>query len=255
MPLNLNEKSKNEISLKLFKLFDIDGDNYINYAEYIVSFWIRCQAPIKEKFTWLFNMFDINKNGSLDYYELKQALSCCFDLNDLDELLEQLNTEKMNYFQKSNSNLTCISTASSISPSTTTNGSCANDDDDEAFYDDNSAFSTRSNFNFIDATASDGSSNHKPQHNKYTVFSKTAKLLDDKLNELIMQLDDALTHNFYQYNKKTSSSSSPITTKIPLSMNRINFKRQDFISLCAKYKLLRKLLVPIDYFYEYDLVD
>jgi Ca2+-binding EF-hand superfamily protein len=238
MPLNFSERSKVEIALKLFKLFDIDGDGYISYAEYLVSFWIRCQAPIKEKFTWLFNMFDTNSNGRLDYYELRSALTCCMNINDLDDLLEQLNEEKLKYFRKINKSQTFISSSTITS----------NDEDDEAFYDDNSALSP-----------SFALSNATEKSNGYNIFSKTTKLLNDKLDELIMQLDDALTYNFYEYNKKKpafNTKPNRLDMKIKTcNINRINLKREDFIGLCSKYKLLRKLLIPIDYFYEYDLID
>ncbi len=239
MPVNFSDKSKTEIALKLFKLFDIDGDGYINYAEYLVSFWIRCQAPIKEKFTWLFNMFDTNSNGSMDYYELKCALTCCMNINDLDDLLEQLNEQKVKFFEKLRKSRTFVSTSSTVTSN--------DEEDDEAFYDDNSAFSP--SFAFADIV--------DDRHHQYNIFSKTTNLLNDKLNELIMQLNDALTYNFYEYNKKShafnaKARSSNLNSK---NLNQINFKRQDFINLCAKYKLLRKLLVPIDYFYEYELVE
>jgi Ca2+-binding EF-hand superfamily protein len=38
MPTNLNNNSKMNLATKLFKVFDIDADGYLNFSEFLVSF-------------------------------------------------------------------------------------------------------------------------------------------------------------------------------------------------------------------------
>jgi Ca2+-binding EF-hand superfamily protein len=265
LPSNLNDKSKANLTKKLFHLFDIDGDDYLNYPEFLVSFWIRCQAPIKEKFLWLFNAYDLDKNGVLDYGELKTALTCCLDINLLDELLEQLNDENLSYFNKN----IFIKTTNKI---TSTNTSSSTDDDDEAFYDDNSAFSSKSNFSsfIIDSPQQQiqfqqhlqiQQQQKQQQQQQYNIYSRTTKLLDDKLNELIIQIDRTIklmvinNDNFSSTSSLQSTNEQQQQQQYFMLNSNVNFHnfyitRKNFVSLCVKYKFLRKLLIPIDYYYE-----
>ena len=61
LPERLADDARAEILDKLFGLFDIDGDGCLNFTEFLVSFWIRCKAPIREKYTWIFNMLDSDR--------------------------------------------------------------------------------------------------------------------------------------------------------------------------------------------------
>lgn len=90
MPDELNERNKEELIKRLFRLFDIDNDGYLNYAEFLLSFWIRCRAPLHEKFTWIFNMLDSDRNGALNYDELYTALRLCCNYVDLNLLVAHL---------------------------------------------------------------------------------------------------------------------------------------------------------------------
>ena len=248
MPSNLNDKSKINLTTKLFHLFDIDGDDHLNYAEFLVSFWIRCQAPLKEKFLWLFNAYDTDKNGMLDYNEIKTALTCCLDINLLDELLEQLNDENMQQRTMSPNAIPLKTHKTTISSST--------DDDDEAFYDDNSAFSSKSNFSSLNESPQQNlqfqqqiQMQQKLQQPQYSIYSRTTKLLDDKLSELIIQLDRI--SKLLAAKDDSSPRNSPQQQYVSNSnIANLFLTRKSFVSLCVKYKCLRKLLIPIDYYYE-----
>jgi Ca2+-binding EF-hand superfamily protein len=250
LPKNLNEKSKEEIIEKLFILFDIDGDGCLSFTEFLVSFWIRCKAPIKEKYTWIFNMLDEDRNGYLNYSELRNALTLCLNLNDLDELLEELNIEQNKKFKNKTDS---------------TSDECTDYNSD-----DFDSKSSSESFLFINTETL----KTKNCSRKHDLYSQTVELIDDKLNETVH-----LLHNISQkYNQITTSSLSCSSTESSFSYigkknssfsyfssdsldslnnietnNCVQIKRENFLQLCEKYKTFRKLLLPIKYFYEENL--
>jgi Ca2+-binding EF-hand superfamily protein len=268
LPLDLNDKSKQELIAKLFSLFDIDGDGSLNFSEFLISFWIRCKAPIREKFTWIFNMFDSDRNGYLNYVELRNALNMCLNVDDLDELLEQLNNENLmrlsSIKSKFNSNINSNNNNDLVNSVNSSLSSSSSMDNKNNYCDHYSA-----------------SNNIK----KYDLFSKTAKLIEDKLNQTIYLLDMTIKNNsmnnlnnteiYSKLNTSSSSSSSSSSFNINSdsnyeiidsclvyredSMTNLNFeteikkiqiKREEFLDLCEKYKTFRKLILPIRNFYE-----
>jgi Ca2+-binding EF-hand superfamily protein len=280
LPIDLNETSKEEILEKLFNLFDIDGDGRLSFSEFLVSFWIRCKAPTREKYTWIFNMFDTDRNGCLSYIELRNALTMCLDLNDLDELLEQLNKERINI-----ANHLSKATASYESNNATSN------DEDEEDYEQASDLDVDEMDCFSQATSSFTSCTQKSscfyKNNKqYNLYSRTAVLVEDKLEETIFLLyaitqvdplcqrdfyshrDESKTHNnstssslsnfsFSQLNKSASidSLNSLHHSSSSNTKYKIQIEREAFLDLCERYKSLRKLLLPIKYFYDQTLID
>ncbi len=277
LPQDLNDKSKQVLISKLFSLFDIDGDGRLNFSEFLISFWIRCKAPIREKFTWIFNMFDLDRNGRLNYAELRNALNMCLNVDDLDELLEQLNNENLmrlsSIKQKlSNNNINDYESNLDII-------GCLNNNDNNNLSSLSSIDNKNAYFNHYSA-----SNNAK----KYDLFSRTAKLIEDKLNQTIHLLDltiknnnmtntDNNNNNSEIYSKFNASSSSSSSSSFNInsdsnyeiidscllyrvdSMTNLNFeneikkiqiKREEFLDLCEKYKTFRKLILPIKNFYE-----
>jgi len=240
MPSTLSNKSKNEVSCKLFKLFDIDQDDSLCFSEFLISFWIRCQAPVREKFTWLFNMFDTDHNDYLNYYEFRHAIECCLNLNDLDELLEMLYEDRTQFLHNYNM----------------ANGNTQQlEDIDEAFYEEHSAFTSKSNLLYGDQMLNNMLSNsmtsvsEAQKYQQYNIYSKTTKLVNDKMNELMIQLD--LAANFYS-KKHSVEAMQACSTSFPYAFSTRNFKvfRETFVNLCDKYENLRKMLIPITYFYK-----
>lgn len=209
LPNDLNNKSKEEIIEKLFCLFDIDGDGCLSFTEFLLSFWIRCKAPIKEKYTWIFNMLDEDRNGYLNYTELRNALTLCLNLKDLDDLLDELNKDKLKHVK----------------------------------YDTTSDECTDYNSNDYDSEVT-----------SYT-YLNTAKLIDDKLNQAVhllhvLSTDQKSALSFNSLSSTESFDSSSFDSFDSLIDNTVEIKRENFLKLCEKYKLFRKLLLPIKYFYE-----
>ena len=231
LPKNLNEKSKDEIIKKLFRLFDIDGDGNLNFTEFLVSFWIRCKAPTREKFTWVFNMFDLDRNGNLNYEEIKNALNLCLDMESLDDLLEELNRNK-------------FSPVSSQKSSNTDN----TDDSDSLLNETNSIEMPK----YL----------NKKREN-YFRKQNSKKTIDEKIHNVIVLLNEFGKNSMEASSTSNSSSSSSDENNLYQKLNlnerkkqlletikKIQISRESFIDLCEKHKPLRKILIPISHFYE-----
>jgi Ca2+-binding EF-hand superfamily protein len=272
LPKDLNEKSKEEIIEKLFCLFDIDGDGCLSFTEFLISFWLRCKAPIKEKYTWIFNMLDEDRNGYLNYSELRNALTLCLNLNDLDELLEVLNKERNN-LMKSQSFEKKFQQQQQYAHKSSESSESSTDDFTDYNSDDFDSESSDS-FLYIGSMATKAPQNSK---RKYDLYSRTAQLVDDKLNETVHLLHaiscsfdhKLLSNNSYSSNTSSSFSffrkshstdsldslenQSTATNSCANENSGVQIKRENFLKLCEKYKLFRKLLLPIKYFYEENL--
>ena len=281
LPIDLNEASKEEILEKLFNLFDIDGDGRLNFSEFLVSFWIRCKAPTREKYTWIFNMFDEDRNGCLSYIELRNALTTCLDLNDLDELLEQLNKERIN-----------ITNHLSKTTGSYESNNATSTDEDEEDYEQVSDLDVDEIDCFSQATSSTTSCKQKgscfyKNNKQYNLYSRTAVLVEDKLEETIFllhaitQIDPLCQRDFYSHRDESRSQNNSTSSSLyNLSFNQLNksasidslnslhhssslnskykiqIERESFLDLCERYKSLRKLLLPIKYFHDHQtLID
>ncbi|CAF0844802.1 unnamed protein product [Brachionus calyciflorus] len=229
LPNYLTGQSKDILVRKLFSLFDIDWDDKLNFSEFLISFWVRCKAPIEEKFTWIFNMIDLDRNGCLNYNELRTAMNLCLNLDDMDNLLDELNRDKK----------LLLDTMSSSS-------------DDSDFCEEEHVNLTTTN------------------NKRYDIFSRTSDLVDDKLTEVLYLMDfiakNSLTNQFNEDKDIFSSMSTLSSFTFIISSNtsiqnfnleqnrqnlirKIQINREGFIYLCNRYKLLRKMIIPIEYFY------
>lgn len=184
-------------------------------------------------------MLDNDRNGYLSYAEIKNALTLCLNVNDLEELLKEL-SEKCK----------CQQSTKSIDRFNFTELFESAESDLEDF--DNSLIINNS-FN-----------------QKQDLFSRSSsKLLEDKIDETVLLLFSALKDlqiaeassnqvTSLSANSIQKSSQSQSVDSLNSSVNnyfkgKIEIDRQGFLDLCDKYKLFRKLLLPINYFYDENL--
>ena len=220
LPANLAEESKDEIVLRLFQLFDIDADGSLNFTEFLISFWIRCKAPIREKFTWVFNMLDLDRNGYLNYSEIMSALSLCLNVDTLNELLEQLNTEIL------------------------------------------SMNSDSSEVDFSEETSYSRSSTEGKLHQVIILLNLMSQNIRAKTLKEVKQEKDLFLSSivlFKDFNLESNKSPAKMSGSnlleenhecVKNTINKIQITRENFIDLTEKFKLLRKLVLPINSFYE-----
>ena len=231
LPNYLTDNSKETLIKKLFSLFDIDWDGKLNFCEFLISFWIRCKAPVEEKFTWVFNMIDSDRNGSLSYIELRTALNLCLNLDDLDNFLQELNRDRKIL-------------AESVFFSS--------DDSDHSNEDITNQFKKYSLFSKTSDLVSDKlneiiylldliSKNRDAKSNEYASFYS-----DPSISSSFTSISTRLDSSLKSFNCDKSKNSQ---------LGKIQIRRDSFLYLCSRYMLFRKMLIPIKYFFEPDLDD
>jgi len=55
----------------IFRAFDIDSNSRIDFREFILALSIHRKGKIEDKLKWLFNLVDIDENGSISQEELR----------------------------------------------------------------------------------------------------------------------------------------------------------------------------------------
>ncbi|EGV62676.1 Calcium-binding protein NCS-1 [Yamadazyma tenuis] len=54
----------------LFKVFDVDKSNYIDFKEFIVALSVTSRGSMDQKINWSFRLYDHNKTGKLTYDDI-----------------------------------------------------------------------------------------------------------------------------------------------------------------------------------------
>ncbi|XP_006808328.1 guanylate cyclase activator 1d [Neolamprologus brichardi] len=75
----LNEEA-NRCVEQVFFTFDMDGDGYINFVEYIAAISLMLKGEINQKLKWYFKLFDQDGNGKIDKEELETILQAIQDI-------------------------------------------------------------------------------------------------------------------------------------------------------------------------------
>ncbi|KAK2882278.1 hypothetical protein Q8A73_022788 [Channa argus] len=80
--LNLKGLSEDANSYvdQVFFTFDMDGDGYIDFVEYIAAISLMLKGEINQKLKWYFKLFDQDGNGKIDKEELETIFSAIQDI-------------------------------------------------------------------------------------------------------------------------------------------------------------------------------
>ncbi|XP_029303992.1 guanylate cyclase activator 1d isoform X1 [Cottoperca gobio] len=70
----MSEKAHSYVD-QVFFTFDMDGDGYIDFVEYIAAISLMLKGEINQKLKWYFKLFDQDGNGKIDKEELETIFS------------------------------------------------------------------------------------------------------------------------------------------------------------------------------------
>ncbi|XP_072315805.1 guanylyl cyclase-activating protein 1-like isoform X1 [Eucyclogobius newberryi] len=65
---------------QVFYTFDMDGDGYIDFVEYIAGISLLLKGGINQKLKWYFKLFDQDGNGKIDRDELETIFTAIQDI-------------------------------------------------------------------------------------------------------------------------------------------------------------------------------
>ncbi|KAM3869038.1 stromal interaction molecule 1b [Diretmus argenteus] len=75
----MNENANSYVD-QVFYTFDMDGDGYIDFVEYIAAVSLMLKGEINQKLKWYFKLFDQDGNGKIDKEELETIFSAIQDI-------------------------------------------------------------------------------------------------------------------------------------------------------------------------------
>ena len=63
----------------------IDRNGYIDFGEFLIAFWIRCNTDLKSKLEWLFDLYDADNTNFISFWELYMMLRLLFIMKSIKE--------------------------------------------------------------------------------------------------------------------------------------------------------------------------
>ena len=62
------------VLIEFFIAFDTDNSGSIDFQEFLVAFNIIGDGDVEKRLAWMFDVYDINKDGSIDRKEIDTIL-------------------------------------------------------------------------------------------------------------------------------------------------------------------------------------
>lgn len=83
------QKEKIKLCERLFDICDQDESGAVDFIEYFILFWSRAKGNSFEKLTMMFEMYDLNGSGEIDFNELHSIVKTLLKLKYSEEEINQ----------------------------------------------------------------------------------------------------------------------------------------------------------------------
>ncbi|XP_076329896.1 neuronal calcium sensor 2 isoform X1 [Tachypleus tridentatus] len=64
----------------VFRTFDMDGNGYIDFKEFLLALAITSEGSMQERLKWAFRMYDINGNGHIEKPEMTLIVQALYEM-------------------------------------------------------------------------------------------------------------------------------------------------------------------------------
>ncbi|XP_023336451.1 neuronal calcium sensor 2 isoform X2 [Eurytemora carolleeae] len=64
----------------IFRTFDVDGNGFIDFKEFMVAIDVTSAGSPREKLMWAFRMYDVDGNGVIDQDEMTKIVQAIYDM-------------------------------------------------------------------------------------------------------------------------------------------------------------------------------
>ncbi|ODV93898.1 hypothetical protein PACTADRAFT_51646 [Pachysolen tannophilus NRRL Y-2460] len=69
-----------EFSNYVFKVFDVDNNNLIDFKEFITALSITSRGTLEEKLIWAFQLYDLDNDGKITYDEMLSIVKSIYKM-------------------------------------------------------------------------------------------------------------------------------------------------------------------------------
>uniref|UniRef100_A0A8C8SID2 Guanylyl cyclase-activating protein 1 n=1 Tax=Pelusios castaneus TaxID=367368 RepID=A0A8C8SID2_9SAUR len=83
---NLSPASNKYIE-QMFETFDFNKDGYIDFMEYVAALSLVLKGKVEQKLRWYFKLYDVDGNGCIDRGELLNIIKAIRAINRCDETM------------------------------------------------------------------------------------------------------------------------------------------------------------------------
>ena len=80
MSTALPAKDARKMTQHAFRIYDLNNDGYVDFAEFMVVFFILAEGDPKEVLTKMFRLFDVNGDGSISREEMTRLVKDMYGL-------------------------------------------------------------------------------------------------------------------------------------------------------------------------------